>query len=341
MAVELQQLRQVVALAEHGSFVRAAASLHISQPALSRSIQNLEKSLGHDLFERSSTGVVPTDLGRLYIERARDLLRLADELDREAAGRGNRRTGQVSVGAGPYPAESILGLAVAKFAEQHPDVGVRLVARYWDELLPRLRSRELDFFVAEISTLQQEQDIDVAPMSSTHPIFFVARSGHPLAQMKSVATADILEWPFVAPSRVPPRVLEPLLLAHRSRLSVRGEARPFPAIECGAMASVKRIIEHSNSVTAFTLTGMSNELESGRYVILGTASWAFLRYGVVRLKGRPLTHAAENLLELVIDAERVATREEKQLLARWHPAGLRNKARPKRKSARAAIFNER
>ena len=84
MALELQQLRQVVALAEHRSFVRAAAALHISQPALSRSIQHLERRFGSSLFVRSSSGVVPTDLGRLYIERARDLLRMADELEGEA-----------------------------------------------------------------------------------------------------------------------------------------------------------------------------------------------------------------------------------------------------------------
>ena len=84
MAFELQQLRQVIALAEHGSFVRAAAALHISQPALSRSIQNLERHFGSELFQRSSVGVVPTDVGRLYIERARDLLRLAEDLERDA-----------------------------------------------------------------------------------------------------------------------------------------------------------------------------------------------------------------------------------------------------------------
>ena len=85
MAMELQQLRQVVALAEHRSFVRASAALHISQPALSRSIQNLERRFGSSLFLRSAAGVVPTDLGRLYIERARDLLRMADELESEHA----------------------------------------------------------------------------------------------------------------------------------------------------------------------------------------------------------------------------------------------------------------
>jgi DNA-binding transcriptional LysR family regulator len=138
MAFELQQLRQVIALAEHGSFVRAAAHLHISQPALSRSIQNLERQFGNELFLRSSGGVVPTDLGRLYIERARDLLRMADELAGEAVRHAGLRTGRVDVGGGPYPAESFLGPAVARFVEQFPRVGVHLHSGNWDDLVQLL-----------------------------------------------------------------------------------------------------------------------------------------------------------------------------------------------------------
>ena len=186
MGFELQQLKQVIALAEHGSFVRAAAALHISQPALSRSIQNLERRFGSELFVRSSGGVVPTDRGRLYIERARDVLRMADELDRDAVTRGTLGTGRVAVGGGPYPAESFLGPAAVRFIEQYPKVSVQLHARNWDELLQELRSRELDFFVAETSTLQREPELEIAPMPSAHSLHFVARAGHPLAGRNTV-----------------------------------------------------------------------------------------------------------------------------------------------------------
>lgn len=98
MTIELQQLRQVVALAEHRSFVRAGTALHISQPALSRSIQNLELRFGSRLFQRSTSGVVPTDLGHLYIERARDVLRMTDALQGEAISHAGLRTGQVDIG---------------------------------------------------------------------------------------------------------------------------------------------------------------------------------------------------------------------------------------------------
>jgi DNA-binding transcriptional LysR family regulator len=327
MAFELQQLRQAIALAEHGSFVRAAAALHMSQPALSRSIQNLETSFGSELFVRSSSGVVPTDLGRLYIERARDLLRMADELDKEAVTHGTMGAGRISVGGGPFPSESILGPAAARFVEQFPRISVQLHARDWDDLLRQLRTRELDFFVAETSTLHREPDIEIVPMQSAHPVHLVARARHPLALQENVEFADVFPWPFVTPGRVPPRLLDPMLTAHRTA-SRRGPApRPFPSIQCDGLAAVKRILAASDAVSGSILSCIATELEAGQLVLLGTAPWLHLHYGIVSLRGRPWTKAAETFREYVLEAERAVAEEEKRLVARFGPGRPRQRRR--------------
>jgi len=317
MALELQQLRQVLALAEHGSFVRAAASLHISQPALSRSIQHLERRFGSDLFVRSSSGAVPTDLGRLYIERARDVLRMADELDREAVSHGNLQTGRVAVGGGPFPADAVLGRAAGRFVEQHPGVSVKVQARDWDELARQLRSRELDFFVAETSTLHREPDLEVMPLPAEHPLYLVGRAGHPLAGRGRVSIEDALEWPLATPGRVPPRVLDPLLSAHRTASKRIATARPLPSIECNSLATVKRVVANSNAITGTTLSCISAELESGRFVLLSHEPWLHLQYGVTSLKGVPRAKVAERFLEFVLDAERETAQEEQRLIAQY------------------------
>jgi len=338
MAFELQQLRQVVALAEHGSFVRAAAALHISQPALSRSIQNLERQFGNELFLRSSGGVVPTDLGRLYIERARDLLRMADELAGEAVRHAGLRTGRVDVGGGPYPAESFLGPAVARFVEQFPRVGVRLHSGNWDDLVQLLRSRMLDFFVAETSLLSREPDLDVGPTQLSHPVYFIARAEHPLARSGvTVRTADIFAWPFATPSRIPPRILDPFMAAHRASVARDAMPRAFPAIECNGLAPVKRIVACSDAVSASILPSVATELDSGQFVLLGTEPWLHLQYGVVSLRGRPWTQAAEKMRDFTLQAEQEATRLEQQLLERHGPGGgsrRKSTPRPKRAPAR-------
>jgi DNA-binding transcriptional LysR family regulator len=316
MALDLQKLRQVIALAEHGSFVRAAAALHISQPALSRSIQSLEARFGSELFLRSSSGVVPTDLGRIYVTKARDLLRIADELEREAVSHGRLRTGRVAVGGGPYPAEAVLAAAAARFVEAYPGISVKVVARDWDELARRLRSRELDFFVAETSTLQREPDLEVTPFSSRHPIYLVARAGHPLAGRRNVTVEEALEWPFTTPSRVPPRVLDPLLAAHRTASQRTPTVRPFPSIECDALSPTKRVVATSNAVTGTILSCIAGELERGELVLLAREPWLYLEYGIVSLRGLPRTQAAERFVEFVVDAEKEATVEEERLLKR-------------------------
>jgi DNA-binding transcriptional LysR family regulator len=317
MAFELKQLRQLIALAEHRSFVRAAAALHISQPALSRSIQNLEARFGSEMFLRSSGGVVPTDLGRLYIERARDLLRMADELDREAVSHGNLRTGRVGVGGGPYPVESVLAPAAAKFVQQFPGVGVQVQSRNWDELAHHLRARELDFFVAETSTLQREPDLEIAPLPGAHPVYFVARAGHPLTAGGDATVADVFAWPIVAPSRVPPRMLDPMLATHRSMKRQVVAPYPFPSIECSALAPAKRIVLGSDAITASIPSCVATELESGRLVLVAREPWMHLHYGIVSLKGRPHTQVAEKFLEFVLEAEREATVEDDRLAARF------------------------
>lgn len=142
----------------------------MTQPALTRSLKEPERQVGVALFDRSRSGIEPTDEGRLLILRAREVVQLADELDRNAGRSRVPGSGQVVLGAGPYPAETIVPAAMAPFADRNPLVRVRVIVRDWDELLQRLRRREVDFFVAETSTLDREPDLDVEVLA-THPVY--------------------------------------------------------------------------------------------------------------------------------------------------------------------------
>mgnify|MGYP003488757155 CR=1 FL=1 len=86
MPLEVRHMRHVIALAEHGSFARAATALGLSQSALSRSIQSVEREIGSSLFVRTASGVDPTDGGHVFIARVRQLAQLTDDLDRAGLG---------------------------------------------------------------------------------------------------------------------------------------------------------------------------------------------------------------------------------------------------------------
>jgi DNA-binding transcriptional LysR family regulator len=323
MALEIRQMRHVLVLAELGSFARAATVLHLSQPALSRSIQVIEQKLGAALFLRTTAGVVPTDIGRVLAQRARQVVQMADEIEQEVLSNRTLQTGQLCVGAGPFPIETIITPALTRFISTHPLVGIRLLLADWDVLLQRLRAREMDFFVAEISTLHREPDLLVEPLSE-HALYFVGRREHPLARRKDVKPGDTFAFPFAAPSRIPPRLLAPMLAAKTRSTDRAALARPFPSIECNVVSAVKRVVEGSNTLTALTLSCMATELRDRRLTLIGSEPWMSVHYGVVSRKDRPLSSAAERLREFVVDAEAAVTLEEKKLLANWRAVSKRS-----------------
>ncbi len=93
------------------------------------------------------------------------------------------------------------------------------------------------------------------------------------------------------------------------------DALPFPAIQCNGLAPVKRILATSNAVSASILSCVASELERGQFVLLGTAPWLHLHYGIVSLNGRPWTQAAEKFCDFVLQAERQAAAE--RVLREW------------------------
>ena len=325
MTIELRPLRHLVALIELGSFSRAAATLRLSQPALTRSIQALERRVGTELVLRSPAGVIPTDVGQMLSQRARELLQLAEDLDRDVISKGTLQSGHVAVGAGPYPAETIFVVALQNFVAAYPMVKVRLQVRAWDELLSRLRSREIDFFVAEVSTLQREADLDIEALDE-HPLFFVARPSHPLAGRAEITVKETLAFPFVTMSRISPRVLQPMMAAQRSATRRSTQTPPFPAIESATLSALRRMVIGSDMIAAVTLPCISEDLESGRIVLLGSEPWLKLAYGIVALKARPISAASIRLRDMIRQAERLLVAEELRLIEGAGPSAARPSA---------------
>jgi DNA-binding transcriptional LysR family regulator len=327
MALELRQLRQILALAQHGSLGRAATALHMTQPALSRSLKLIESETGSLLFNRSSAGVTPTEQGRLVIRRARELVDAADELDREVLRQRVGGTEQINIGAGPYAADTVVAEALARFLQDNGHVRLRVTVRGNFDDLPRLlRARQLDFFVAEFSTFANQDDLDIEPLER-HQGYFVGRKGHPLAG-RSFGPEAMFEYPFVALAQYPPRALQPLL-ALRRPVTPQRPGRPFPTLECGSFAAARRILVASNGVAGVSLPMVAEDLKRGSLVVLGTAPWSYVHYGIVTLKGHTQSSVCRRFLKELHDAEATITREEADLHRRFVPGkdGKPRKAR--------------
>ena len=160
MTIGIRLLRQVLALSKHRNFARAAESLHLSQPALSRSIAGLEQSLGVQLFDRTPAGVEPTTYGQTVIDRGHDILRKENELRREIFLMQGIEVGELSVGAGPFPFEISVSQAVARLIARYPKLQVRIDRNNPPTIVKRVLSGDIDIGVADIRHCEDYRSSD-------------------------------------------------------------------------------------------------------------------------------------------------------------------------------------
>ena len=187
--MELRQLRHFVGVVECGNVSRAAVELHITQPALTRSIHILEEQVGAPLLHRSSRGVTPTEAGLLLLRHAKPILNSLKTAEGDLQAFLCGVSGRLHVGVGALFANCILDEAIASLVAAHPDVTVKVTVGPFEEMADMLRDgyMHLAFSVAPqeaVEGIAFEALIDI----HSHA---VAASDHPLVQSREVSLEDL------------------------------------------------------------------------------------------------------------------------------------------------------
>ena len=169
--VKLRELRVLLAVAEQGSFRKAARQLHLTQPAVTAAIAELEHTLGVRLFVRTSRGVTPTAHGESFVPRATaifgELVRAAEDI--EVVSRGSRQTLRVGAGGGGW-GQGILPAALAKLLDPQPDAFILIREADEDVLLELLKARKLKASdPAKDRCLLEVADAKLVPVAGVRP----------------------------------------------------------------------------------------------------------------------------------------------------------------------------
>src|SRR6266852_5130864 len=192
--MELHQLRYFCAVAESGSFSRAAEQSHISQPSLSQQIMKLEDELGARLFDRLGRSVRLTDLGKTFLPRARAVLRELEAARGDVVEGKAFIGGSISVGVIPTVAPYFLPPRLTSFSRKFPQVRLTIVEEITPVLLDRLRAGTID--VAILALPIRGHEFDVFPLL-TERLFAVLPKKHKLASRQSLSLKDLRAEPFL------------------------------------------------------------------------------------------------------------------------------------------------
>lgn len=190
--MELDQLRHLVHVADTGSITKAAEVSFLSQPALSRSIQRLEESLGVPLLERQARSVCLTQAGTVLVERARNILSMVDDLKKEL--HDDDQTGTLRLGAIPTIAPYFLPELLKGFQRDYPNARVQVIEETTDLLLKQLADGIIDIAIAALPIHAKHLKVQTL---FEEELLLVMSTNHPLAQKKSIHSNDIVHESFV------------------------------------------------------------------------------------------------------------------------------------------------
>jgi DNA-binding transcriptional LysR family regulator len=303
MDLELRHHRHAIALAEHRHFQRASKALGISQPALSRSIQELERRLGTVLFRRSRDGIDATDAGRVFLSRARLVLAQVSDLEREMELLQGHGRDELRIGAGVYPSEMFVAAAVARLVKTAPQLKVSVVANSIDVLLQMLRRREIDLVVGDLKTAEADRGVQATPLA-WHQGYLVVRAGHPLLEVSTPRLKDVLRYPLALTTRIPPDLLSHLV---QGKDAPQRQPNLLPAITCDAPSVMKTIVAESDAVTLMPMSLIARELAEGTLATLPIeAPWLGRTFAVIELPDRTPSPAAENFIRHVVELDAAA-----------------------------------
>ncbi len=198
--MELRHLRYFVAVAETENVSRAALKLHVSQPALSRQVRDLEDELGCELFERSAKAVRLTEPGRVFLAEARAVLERADEAVKKVRAAASGQREELHVGYAPTLTARILPPALRAFQSLQPGVRVKLHDLATQEMLAKLREGKLQLGLGvrpDSSSLKGLRFEELA----REPLQLAVAPTHALARRRSVPLADAARLPLITYSR--------------------------------------------------------------------------------------------------------------------------------------------
>lgn len=197
MDIDLKKLNHVVTIARTGSFSRAAEILHITQPALSRSIAAVEAHFGIKIFERSRSGSLLTPVGQLAVQEAEALLRQARTLNHNLQLYRDGYAGTIAFGLGPLVASLILPQLSSHFMRHYPRLRIHTSIKPDQELHRELREDQIEMLFCGQGRATESADT-VFEVVGQLQLAMIVRAGHPLTRRPVVTTADLLEFPVLS-----------------------------------------------------------------------------------------------------------------------------------------------
>lgn len=291
-AIELRLLRDFVAVVEQKSFRGAALKMHVSQPPLTRHIQQLEEALGTTLLLRSARGVELTDAGAIYYEDAKNILALNGQAAERALLAGQGQVGRIDISVFGSAMFDIIPRIIREFRARHPRVEVAMHNLHRDSQTRALRDRRIS--VAFNRLFADEPDL-LQEVVTTERLHFAVPSHHPLAARRELGLKDVVDQTLI----LYPHISRPSFVDYVLRLFHQLGIQPGIIHEVDDLVTALSMVASGFGVTLATDSACNLKLPGVHYAPIRRADKAELDLTMVYRAGD-----ASTLLAAFLDVVR-------------------------------------
>jgi DNA-binding transcriptional LysR family regulator len=297
--VRLNQLRDFLAVVDAGSLRAAARALGVTQPAITKSIRQLENELHASLLQRNARGARVTRAGRAFLERARviraELRKAEDDLQRLRGG----SKGSVAFGIAPAACTLIVPEALLQFRRQHPEADVRIVEGVNRALVPLVRDETLDFSVGQAPGGALDAALMFKPLFRPE-LTVVGRRGHPLRSARSLRDLAHASWLMFYPPGSGATL--------EKAFAAAGLPLPQPILQCESYAAAVALIAKTDML-GLLIRQVTEEFFGRNDLQAIPVSVPAPLIGMYLRSDTPLTPAAATMAHAVTSTARRLARE--------------------------------
>ncbi len=277
------------------SFTKAAETLHMTQPAVTFQVRQLEEHFNTRLFDRTHNRISLTDAGRTVFGLAERIFELYAEMENAVREITGEISGALTIGASTTIAEYMLPPLLGDFKERYPDVTIHLKVANTEGIVSMVENNAIDLGVVEAPVANKNLVVEVCKRDQ---LVAIVSPGHPLTLVEEITVQRLLEYPFICReegSGTREVISEYLHLQPGTNSTLK------IAMELGSPESIKGAVEAGMGVSVVSKTTIQKELKLGTLVALQLSPPLFRPFSFVHQKQKFRLRVMEELLEFARD----------------------------------------
>ncbi|MBV7483446.1 LysR family transcriptional regulator [Bordetella sp. BOR01] len=297
----LQQLRDFIAVIEHGGFRAAARALNVSQGGLTKSLARLEDDHGVSLLARDAKGLELTRHGQEFLHLARATVLEADRASQWLFTTGAQQRPTIAIGISIDPALRLAPTVLNDFRSKNPDVSLQITQSVASDLLLQVRDNRIEIALVRIPADLQSDDLHMEVLYQARPAI-LARAGHPMAKARSVG--ELIQCDWIVVGSAPDRGTEDASLTELFDDAQLG--RPRIAAYSSSLFDTVSMLMESDCLARLPQVVLDHPLVQGRLVAIPVQDPPRpYRIGIVYKSGRRLSRVAQMLCAMIASYARI------------------------------------